>query len=180
MRILVLIPFLVSCAIAQSSAPPVSDAPIRVCVGVPSNLSHLAITGVAERDRFIQQLNREGRKGKKKVEALPVPAGDLADIASAAAEHNCRLMVSLRFEESYGYVPRNIDPVSHQPPITQGGMAGTRRASLAYSIARVDDRGHVDEGGIPLKVGGDDDSAASDALSQIAPRVVHDAVKSKP
>ncbi len=180
MRIFMLIPFLVSCVIAQSSAPPAADVPVRVCVGVPSNLSHLAITGVGERDSLIRQVNREGSKGKRRVEAVPVPAGEFTDIASAAAEQKCRLLVSLRFEESYGYVPRNIDPVSHRPPITEGGMAGTRRASLAYSVARVDSRGHVDEGGIPLRLGGDDESSAADALSHLVPRVVHDAAKSKP
>jgi hypothetical protein len=181
MRLVTLLCLAISVGVAQSPEHRDADAPVRVCVGTPANVSHLAISSVVERDRLIDQINvRDGGKGKKKVVALPLPGADTADTLSTARERDCRFLVSLRLEESFGYVPRNIDPVSHQPPITQGGLQATRRATLAYSIARVDSTGNLDEGGIPLRAGGDDDAAVSEALSRLSPRIVHDAVKSKP
>jgi hypothetical protein len=182
MRLLAFFCLAVSLSVAQSAPADAanSSSPVRVCVAMPSNVSHLSIVPAALRDRLIQEINRDGRKGKVAVEAAAVPGGDIDDSQAAARDQQCRLIVSLRFEESVGFVPQNNDPVSHEPAITRGGPAGTRRATLAYSIGRVDNKGGVDEGGIPLRLGNDDESAASDALSQVSSKAVHDAVKSKP
>lgn len=181
MRPLLLLCLLSPMVFAQSPEHRAPDSVVKVCVGTPASASHLAVSPVAVRNRLIEYINtQDGRKGKQQVAAYPIPGGDTADTLATARDKDCRLIISLRLEESFGYVPRNVGPVSHQPPITQGGMQGTRRATLAYSIARVDHAGHVDEGGIPLRAGGDDEEAVSDVLSQLSPRIVHDAVHSKP
>lgn len=179
MRFVAFCLFAVSYGIAQGA--PDSDSPVRVCVGIPANISHLNVNPVVERDRLIDYINvRDGARAKKKVVAVPVPGGDEADTRKAARAQDCRLLVALRFEESFGYQARNQDPVSHQPPLTRGGTQMTRRVTLAYSIARVDGRAFIDEGGTPLFAGGSDEDAVSNRLSALSPRVVRDAEKSKP
>jgi len=157
-------------AIAQTATP------VRVCVQTPSNVSHLKVAPEALRSQLIDEIAHD-KKARGTLEVIPIPGGDPAD---AAHDQDCRIIVTTRFEQSVGYVAKNEDPVSHTPAITSGGTLATRRATLAYSIARADGGGHVDEGGIPLRAGGDDSGAAARAIDDLAPRVVHTAVKSKP
>ncbi|ABF41801.1 hypothetical protein Acid345_2800 [Candidatus Koribacter versatilis Ellin345] len=163
-----------ACFIAAAAAQ--TAAPVKVCIQTPSNVSHLAVAPEALRSRLIDEIVHD-KKAKGTLDVVPIPGGDPADTAH---DENCRLIVTTRFEQSFGYVAHNEDPASHTPPITAGGTLATRRATLAYSIARADGTGHVDEGGIPLRAGGDDSGAAARAIDDLAPRVVHTAVKSKP
>jgi len=163
-----------ACLIAAAAAQAAPST--KVCVQTPSNVSHLGIAPEALRSRLIDGIVHD-KKAKGSLDVVPIPGGDPAE---TARDQNCRLVVTTRFEISVGYVPHNEDPVSHTPATTSGGTLATRRATLAYSIARADGAGHVDEGGIPLRAGGDDSGAAARAIDDLAPRVVHTAVKSKP
>ena len=151
---------------------------MRVCVKTPANVSHIAIAPEALRTRLAQEI--DGSRAKVKVEAVEIPSGDPSDEIARAQEQRCRLIVSTRIEQTFGYSYQNQDPATRQPPMTRGETLATRRASLNYSIRRVDGKGHVEESAIPLRAGGADAEAAADAVRDLAPHVVHAAVKSKP
>ncbi|ABF41802.1 hypothetical protein Acid345_2801 [Candidatus Koribacter versatilis Ellin345] len=182
MRALVFVALVASIAAAQSDSPNGSaNAPIRVCIAAPVNLSHLVISPGAERDRLVHFINTSAQKknAKVRVDATPVDGSDVRDASASAEDQQCRFLVLSEFELNKSYVGGTSTGVGLDP-IIKNGTANTQRASLSYRIIRVRDRSELDKGLIALPADSDEDSAATDGIRQLSVRVVSAVTKQRP
>ncbi len=58
-------------------------------------------------------------------------------------------------------------------PVIKNGSANNHHASLSFRIVRTAGDANIDSGLITMSAGNDEDSAVSDAISQLSVRVVH-------
>ncbi len=161
-------------ATAQSdTSSGAANAPIRVCITAPNNLSHLTISPAVERDRLVHFINTSAQKknAKVRVDAVPVDGSDLREAGPGAEDQHCRFLVLSQFEINKSYVGGTSTGVGIDPMI-KGGNINTQRASLTYRIVRVGDHSEIDKGFLALPADSDEDSAATDGVRQLSVRVV--------